>query len=82
MSERLRYNAFVATLLALVTMFLAACGLAWVGRSVEAIGIGGALTGLIGLAGVLAGSKQHSDEVKVTNRPGEEIPVKDEGAQP
>lgn len=75
MSENLRYNAFVATLIALVVMFLAACGLAWIGRSVEAIGIGGALTGLIGLAGVLAGSKQHSDEVKVTNSPAEPVPT-------
>jgi preprotein translocase subunit SecY len=75
MNETLRYRAFIATLISLVSMFMAACFLAWVGRSVEAIGIGGALTGLIGLAGVLAGAKPHSDEVKVTNRPEEAVPV-------
>ena len=75
MSEILRYRAFLATLLALVVMFIAACVLAYNGRSVEAIGIGGALTGLIGLAGVLAGAKQHSDEVKVVNPPSAPVPT-------
>ena len=64
--------------LSVCLMFLAACGLAWVGRSVEAIGIGGALTGLIGLAGVLAGSKPNTDEVKVTNTPSEPVPIENQ----
>jgi small neutral amino acid transporter SnatA (MarC family) len=77
MNEKLRYNAFIATLLTLAFMFGCACILAWLGRSVEAIGVGGALTGLIGLAGVLAGSKQHSDEVTVNNKRSDPIPITD-----
>lgn len=43
--------AFLATLAAIVVLFIAACVcLAW-GKSVEAIGIGGVMTGLIGVLG-------------------------------
>lgn len=77
MNEKLRYNAFLATLVTLGFMFGCACILAWLGKSVEAIGVGGALTGLIGLAGVLAGSKQHSDEVTVKNTPSQPVPTTD-----
>jgi hypothetical protein len=57
MNERFRFYSFIGTLITLAFMFLVASLLAWTGRSVEAIGIGGALTGLIGLAGVLAGAR-------------------------
>lgn len=59
-TEHDRFRAFIATLIALAFMFFSACMLAWAGRSVEALGISGALTGLIGLAGVLAGTRQPS----------------------
>lgn len=61
-SEQFRYRAFLGTLGALVVMFIGGCLLALAGKSVEAIGVGGAITGLIGLAGVLAGGKQQGDE--------------------
>ncbi len=60
MTEADRFRAFVACLITLAIMFALACLLAWAGRSVEALGISGALTGLIGLAGVLAGTRQPS----------------------
>ncbi len=82
MNDKLRFYAFISTLFALVTMFIAACVLAYNGRSVEAIGIGGALTGLIGLAGVLAGAKQHTDEVKVTNPVTDPVHTASQGEQP
>lgn len=57
MSEELRYRAFIACLITLCFMFGAACILAWLGKSAEAIGAAAALTGVIGLAGPLAGSR-------------------------
>lgn len=80
MSDKFRFYAFIGTLIALVVMFLAACGLAYLGRSVEAIGVSGALTGLIGLAGVLAGTKQHSDQVEVVNKPNNPVPTENADA--
>jgi hypothetical protein len=62
-NDRYRFLAFALTLAALVVMFGLACFLAWLGRSVEAIGIGGALSGLLGLLGVLAAGKQQSEEL-------------------
>jgi membrane associated rhomboid family serine protease len=56
-----RFYAFLAVLGALLVMFVAACILAYNNRSVEAIGISGALTGLIALAGTLAGQRQPTD---------------------
>jgi preprotein translocase subunit SecY len=79
-SDRYRFFAFIATLIALVLMFIAACVLLWQGRSVEAVGIGGALTGLIGLAGVLAGGKNspENQDVTVTNAPTNPAHVTDD----
>jgi hypothetical protein len=43
--------AFLATLGAIVALFIAACVCLAFGKSVEAIGIGGVMTGLIGVLG-------------------------------
>ena len=43
--------AFLATLAAIVLLFVAACVCLAFGKSVEAIGIGGVMTGLIGVLG-------------------------------
>lgn len=43
--------AFLATLGAIIILFIAACVCLVVGKSVEAIGIGGVMTGLIGVLG-------------------------------
>lgn len=77
MSNRHKYLAFVVTMGALVTMFALACLLAYNGRSVEAIGISGALTGLIALAGTLAGGRQQMDEVTIKQPANEPIPVEE-----
>lgn len=61
MTAERRFHAFLAVLGVLALMFIAACVLAYFGRSVEAIGIGGAMTGLIALAGTLAGQRQPSE---------------------
>ena len=64
MSDEYRYRAFLATIAALVTMFIGGSLLALGNRSVEAIGVSGAISGLIALAGVLAGGKQQGDEMR------------------
>lgn len=48
-----RHNliAFLATLGAIIILFIAACICLGFGKSVEAIGIGGVMTGLIGVLG-------------------------------
>lgn len=80
MSEKLRFQALLAVLSTLLIMFIAACILAYNGRSVEAIGIGGALTGLIGIAGTLVGARQATtDQVKIANTAADPVPVE---AQP
>jgi hypothetical protein len=74
MNTSFRFYALLAVLVTLLIMFIAACILAYNGRSVEAIGIGGALTGLIGIAGTLVGSKQQ-DTVTIDNPPSHPVPV-------
>ncbi len=75
MSEKHKFQAFIAALVVLVILFLAACLLAYHGRSVEALGISGVMTGIITLLGALVGTKQQTDEVKVMNRPNEPVPT-------
>ena len=51
MTEKHALIAFESVLLAIVVLFALACFLLYLGRSVEAIGIGGVMTGLIGILG-------------------------------
>jgi len=62
MTAERRFHALLAVLGLLGVMFVAACVLAYNNRSVEAIGISGVLTGLIALAGTLAGQRQPTDQ--------------------
>ncbi len=51
MNDNHRLIAFLAVLGAIVILFIAACVCLFWGKSVEAIGIGGVMTGLIGVLG-------------------------------
>ncbi len=51
MTDKHTLIAFMATLAAIVLLFCIASVLLYFGRSVEAIGIGGVMTGLIGILG-------------------------------
>lgn len=51
MTDRHTLIAFLSVLAALVLLFAIASVLLYFGRSVEAIGIGGVMTGLIGILG-------------------------------
>lgn len=75
MTATFRFYALLAVLGTLLVMFIAACVLAYNGRSVEAIGIGGALTGLIGIAGTLVGSPKAAETVTIDNPPEKPVPV-------
>ena len=79
MTSLYRFYAFLATVAALVTMFIAASVLAYNDRSVEAIGISGALTGLIALLGTLAGGKPQGDgeTIQIKQPAGEPVPVEE-----
>ncbi len=57
MIEQFRFYSFLATLVSIVAMFVASCVLAWAGKSVESLGISGAIAGLLGVAGMLAGTR-------------------------
>lgn len=51
MTDKHTLIAFLATLGAIVLLFGLSALCLWAGRSVEAIGIGGVMTGLIGILG-------------------------------
>ena len=51
MKDRESLVAYLATLAAIVLLVLAGAWMASQGKSAEALGIGGAVTGLIGVAG-------------------------------
>lgn len=71
-----RYRAFIATLCTMLLMFALSCLLLSKGRSVEAIGIGGVMMGLLSLLGVLVGAKQ--DSVTIDNPPEKPVPTIEE----
>jgi hypothetical protein len=50
-TERHTLIAFLCVLGAIVILFMIASALLYLGKSVEAIGIGGVMTGLIGILG-------------------------------
>lgn len=77
MTPQNRYRAFIATLIAMIVMFGLSCLLLWLGRSVEAIGIGGVMMGLLSLLGVLVGAKQ--DSVTIDNPPEKPVNVTEPG---
>lgn len=51
MTQRDQLIAYLATLAAIIVLFVAACICLYNGKSVEAVGIGGVMTGLIGVLG-------------------------------
>lgn len=60
MTERQVLIAFLATLSAIVVLFLIAGVLLYFGKSVEAVGIGGVMTGLIGVLGSFRPQIRHT----------------------
>lgn len=67
--------AYIATLLAIVVLVVAGVVLGLSGRPVEALGIGGAVTGLIGVLGTF----KHQNQVTVDNKESDAIPMKEIG---
>jgi hypothetical protein len=58
----------------MLTAFLATLVCLWYGRSVEAIGIGGVMTGLIGVLGTF---RPQNRNVRVDNAPGDPVPTEE-----
>lgn len=65
--------AFLAVLGAIVLLFIAACFCLFYGKSVEAIGIGGVMTGLIGVLG------SFRPQSKPSGMPGDPVATTEEG---
>lgn len=59
--------AFLATLGAIIVLFIAACVCLVLGKSVEAIGIGGVMTGLIGVLGTFRPRQAATSNVENAN---------------
>lgn len=72
MTENHTFYAFISVLAAIVMLFVVASVLLYHGRSVEAVGIGGVMTGLIG---VLGGFRPQQRKVEVDNSPNNPVPV-------
>lgn len=77
MSDNHTMVAFLATLVAIVLLFVISALLAYHGKSVEAIGIGGVMTGLIGVLGTF---RPQQRKVEVDNTAANPVPTTD--AQP
>lgn len=78
MTERHTLIAFLSVLAAIVALFCIASLLLYFGKSVEAIGIGGVMTGLIGILGTFKPRSAPPDgpqDVNVTNPPNNPVPV-------
>jgi uncharacterized membrane protein HdeD (DUF308 family) len=71
-TERHTFYCFLAVLLAIVGLFCVASLLLYHGRSVEAVGIGGVMTGLIGVLGGLRPQSRKAEEPPVSIAPKEE----------
>lgn len=63
--------AFVSVLLAIVLLSCIAAVLAWHGKNVEALGLSGAVTGLIGVAGTFRPRQPGSDATGVSQGSGQ-----------
>ncbi len=72
MTDHQAMIAYIATLAAIIVMFGMACLCLYAGRSVEAIGIGGVMTGLIG---VLGGFRPQQRKVEVDQPADKPVPV-------
>lgn len=82
MTERHTLIAFMATLFAIVVLVITGAIIALQGGSTEALGIGAAVTGLIGVIGTFKPRTTSSDSpqaVTVTNEPSNPVPTHDEG---
>lgn len=64
MTEHHTLIAFLSVLSAIVLLFLMACILLYFGKSVEAIGIGGVMTGLIGVLGTFRPATKAAQNVE------------------
>lgn len=71
MTEKHMLIAFLATLAAIVVLVCVGAYAASLGKSIEALGIGGAVTGLIGVIGTMRprASTPDNQDVTVTNSP-------------
>lgn len=71
MNERHSLISFLATLVAIVVLVALGAYMANLGKPTEALGIGGAVTGLIGVIGTFRPRTQQPDnqDVTVTNPP-------------
>ena len=72
MSERHNLVAFLCVLGAIVLLFTIASVLLYFGKSVEAVGIGGVMTGLIGVLGTF---RPQQRKVEVDNSASNPVPV-------
>jgi hypothetical protein len=81
-SERYTFYAFVCVLVAIVVLYTIGAVLAFNGKPMEALGLGGAGTGLIGILGTFKPRTTTPDtpqDVTVVNPP--EAPVQTEEAK-
>lgn len=80
MSEKYTLIAFLATLVAIVTLVVTGAIMAANGRPAEALGIGGAVTGLIGVIGTFKPRNNAADnqDVTITNKKDDPVPVEEE----
>lgn len=58
MNERNHFLSYVSTLGALVAIYVVGAVLAWQGKPLEALGLSGVGTGLIGVLGAMARGRQ------------------------
>lgn len=85
MTERHTLIAFMATLLAIVVLVITGAIIALRGGSTEALGIGAAVTGLIGVIGTFKPRTTAPDtpqDVTVVNKPTAPVPTHDSGQAP
>ena len=78
MTDRHILTAFLATLIAIVVLVVTGAIIAINGYGTEALGIGGAVTGLIGVIGTFRPRPMASDgptDVNVTNPASDPVPV-------
>jgi hypothetical protein len=80
MTDRHMLIAFLSTLAAIVVLFALACVCLYNGKSVEAIGIGGVMTGLIGVLGTFrptarAAAPTGIQDVNITNPVTDPVPT-------
>lgn len=77
MSEKYTLVAFLSTLLAIVSLVVIGAIMATRGQDAEALGIGGAVIGLIGLIGTFKPTTRppENQNVTVTNQPEQPVPT-------